>query len=52
MLKLGVKTCDLTVALNMFHGTQSLPHESPKCRQMVFYEKLSENELFQKTIKW
>ena len=32
-----VRTCDLTLALNMFHGTSTLPPQSPQCQQRLHY---------------
>ena len=45
---LVVNTCDLTVVLNMFHGTHTLPTQSPKCRQMDLYEKVAQKRFIPK----
>ena len=42
MLKLGVRTCDLTMTLNMFHGTNTLLPLSSKGYEMDRYEKVTQ----------
>ena len=51
MLKKGVRTCDLIVALNMFYGTKTCHLKVQNVIKWINMKMLFKDDLFQETIK-